>query len=102
MPLALLLLRAGKRRTYGNVAPHVVLPFVLDDSGGLGKEAWKFVLECRDKAEGQVAQRDFEKLNWSCQAFTRGGAPGCLALCLVNMHGPCLVPGVCAWCSIAG
>ena len=48
----------------------VVLPFVLDDSGGLGKEAWKFVLECRDKAEGQVAQGDFEKLNWSCQAFT--------------------------------
>ena len=61
---------ADKRRTYGAVAPHVVLPFVLDDSGGLGKEAWKFVLECRDKAEGQVAQGDFEKLNWSCQAFT--------------------------------
>ena len=28
------------------------------------------MLECRDKAEGQVARRDFEKLNWSCQAFT--------------------------------
>ena len=48
-------LAAGKRRTYGNVAPHVVLPFVLDDSGGLGKEAWAFLLKCRDKAEGQLA-----------------------------------------------
>ena len=61
---------ANKRRTYGNVAPHVVLPFVLDDSGGLGKEARKFLLSCRDRAEGQLAPRDFEKLNWSCSAFT--------------------------------
>lgn len=61
---------ADKRRTYGNVAPHVVLPFVVDDSGGLGKEAWKFLLESRDRAEGLVAPQDFEKLNWSCNAFT--------------------------------
>ena len=63
-------LAAGKRRTYGNVAPHVVLPFVLDDSGGLGKEAWAFLLKCRDKAEGQLGAAEFSKLDWSCQAFT--------------------------------
>ena len=63
-------LAAGKRRTYGNVAPHVVLPFVLDDSGGLGKEAWAFLLKCRDKAEGQLGATEFSKLDWSCQAFT--------------------------------
>ena len=44
---------AQKRRTYGNVAPHVVLPFVLDDLGGLGKEAWSFLLQCRDRAGSQ-------------------------------------------------
>ena len=33
----------NKRRTYGVVAPHVVLPFVLDDSGGLGKRRGLFV-----------------------------------------------------------
>ena len=63
-------LAAGKRRTYGNVAPHVVLPFVLDDSGGLGKEAWAFLLKCWDKAEGQLGATEFSKLDWSCQAFT--------------------------------
>ena len=26
----------------------VVLPFVLDDSGGLGKQAWSFLRQCRD------------------------------------------------------
>ena len=61
---------ANKRHTYGVVAPHVVLPFVLDDSGGLGKEAFKFLLECRDRAAGQLATQDFEKTNWSCRAFT--------------------------------
>ena len=61
---------ANKRRTYGVVAPHVVLPFVLDDSGGLGKEAWTFLLQCRDRAGSQLAPRDFERMNWSCAAFT--------------------------------
>ena len=61
---------AQKRRTSGNVAPHVVLPFVLDDSGGLGKEAWRFLLQCRDRAGSQLAPRDFERINWSCAAFT--------------------------------
>jgi hypothetical protein len=61
---------ADKRRTYGAVAPHVVLPLVVDDSGGLGKEAWQFLLECRDKAAGRVAVGDFGDLNWSCSSFT--------------------------------
>ena len=33
---------AHKRRTYGNVAPHVVRSFVLDDSGGLAKRRGVF------------------------------------------------------------
>ena len=61
---------ANKRRTYGNAAPHVALPFVLDDSGGLGKEARTFLLKCRDRAEGQLGAADFAKLDWSCQALT--------------------------------
>ena len=48
---------ANKRRTYGVVAPHVVLPFVLDDSGGLGKEAWTCLLQCRNRAGSQLAPR---------------------------------------------
>ena len=56
---------ANKCRTYGVVAPHVVLPFVLDDSGGLGKE------DLSSPVPGsQLAQRDFERMNWSCAAFT--------------------------------
>ena len=65
-----MLLRSVASHLYGAVAPHVVLPFVLDDSGGLGKEAWAFLLQCRDRAEGQLAPKDFQQLNWSCNAFT--------------------------------
>ena len=45
-------------------------PFVLDDSGGLGKEAWRFVKQCRNRAEGELTSPDSEKVNWSCDAFT--------------------------------
>ena len=64
---------ADKRSTYGAVAPHVVLPLVVDDSGGLGKEAWQFVLECRDRVVGHLAHgmnaEDSGQLNWSCSSF---------------------------------
>ena len=61
---------ADKRRTYGRVTPHVVLPFVLEDSGGLGKEAIQYLLECRDRACGQLGSEEYMQQNWSCNGFT--------------------------------
>ena len=56
---------------YGNVAPQaVVLPLIVEDSGGLGKEAMQFVLECRDNSEGRLGGTDFMQQNWSCNGFT--------------------------------
>ena len=40
---------ADKHHVYGAVAPHVVLPFVVEHAGALGREADKFFHACVKK-----------------------------------------------------
>ena len=40
---------AVKRRVYGNVTPHRVVPFAVEEGGALGKEALGFLLWCRKR-----------------------------------------------------
>ena len=62
---------ASKRATYrnGNVAP-VVLPFVIEDSGGMGTESAKFFCKCRDKVKNELSHGDEALSNWSCYGFS--------------------------------
>ena len=62
---------ASKRATYGNVAPDaVVLPFVIEDSGGMGTEAAKFFCKCRDKVKNELSHGEEALSNWSCYGFS--------------------------------
>ena len=61
---------ASKRATYGNVGRNVVLPFVLEDSGGMGTEAAKFFSKCQDKVKNELSRGDEALSNWSCHGFS--------------------------------
>ena len=60
---------SSKRATYSNVQRHVVLPFVFEDSGGMGAEAEKFFHKCQDKVKNALSNREEEASNWSCRGF---------------------------------
>ena len=45
---------ASKLGVYGDVQPHVVLPFVVEHAGALGKEAMGFFKECRKKVANEL------------------------------------------------
>ena len=49
---------ASKLGVYGDVQPHVVLPFVVEHAGALGKEAMGFFKECRKKVSNELGDRD--------------------------------------------
>ena len=54
---------------YGNVAPHrgphVVLPFVVEHAGALGKEAKELFQRCRKIAANQLSPQLDEVSTWS-------------------------------------
>ena len=49
---------ASKRATYGNVQPHVVLPFVVEDAGGMGAEVVKFFDKCKAKVKNELDESE--------------------------------------------
>ena len=61
-----------KRGVYhnGNVAPHVVLPFVVDHAGALGKEAKELFQRCRKIAVNQLSPQLDEVSTWSSRGFS--------------------------------
>ena len=61
---------ASKHATYGPVQPHVVLPFVVEDAGGLGPAAEKFLHCCKDKCNNELSDYEYEKSNWSSYGFS--------------------------------
>ena len=61
---------AAKYARYGNVQPHVVLPFAVEHAGGLGKEAFAFVKRCMKKVRNELSGRENELSNWSCRGFS--------------------------------
>ena len=55
---------------YGNVAPHTVLPFAVEDGGGLGPQALAFVERCRVRSSDQLSARSEALTSWTCSGFT--------------------------------
>jgi hypothetical protein len=60
----------SKLRVYGDVQPHVVLPFVVEHAGALGKEAMGFFKECRKKVSNELSDRDAARSTWSSWGFS--------------------------------
>ena len=61
---------ASKRGLYGNVAPHEMLPFVVESAGALGKEAMQLFQRCRKRAENQLSPQLDEVSTWSSRGFS--------------------------------
>ena len=61
---------ASKLGVYGDVQPYVVLPFVVEHAGALGKEAMGFFKECRKKVSNEFGDRDAARATWSSWGFS--------------------------------
>ena len=59
-----------KRAVYGNVAPHVVLPFVVEHAGALGLAAMQHFRRCRRIAVNQLSPQLDEVSTWSSRGFS--------------------------------
>ena len=49
---------------------NVVLPFVVEHAGALGKEAMGFFKECRKKVSNELSDRDAARSTWSSWGFS--------------------------------
>ena len=61
---------ADKRHSYGAVAPHVVLPFVVEHAGALGKEADKFFHAIIKKVNNELNASEEAESSWSSRGFS--------------------------------
>ena len=61
---------ADKHHVYGAVAPHVVLPFVVEHAGALGREADKFFHACMKKARNDLSPFEEAASSWSCRGLS--------------------------------
>ena len=61
---------AGKRHSYGAVAPHVVLPFVVEHAGALGKDADKFFHAIVKKVRNELNASEEAESSWSSRGFS--------------------------------
>ena len=59
-----------KYQSYGNVDPHVVLPFAVEDGGALGKEARRLFFMCRDRCSNRLLAADDDVASWSARGFS--------------------------------
>ena len=57
-------------RDISAIAPHVLLPFVVEDAGALGKEAMGFVKACKAKLKDTLPTISESELNWSNHGFS--------------------------------
>ena len=60
----------AKHHAYGAVAPHVVLPFVVEDAGALGKDAIGFLKRCKKKLKNSLPALTESDSNWSNRGFS--------------------------------
>ena len=58
-----------KHGLYGHVAPHVVLPFVVESGGALGKEARRFFQRVQKKVFNRLTPKEEELASWSAIGF---------------------------------
>ena len=50
--------------------PHVLLPFVVEHAGALGKDAMKHFQHCRKIVANQLSVSDEDASTWSSKGFT--------------------------------
>ena len=58
------------RHSYGAVAPHVVLPFVVEHAGALGKDADKFFHAIVKKVRNELNASEEAESSWSSRGFS--------------------------------
>ena len=58
-----------KHGLYGHVAPHGVLPFVVESGGALGKEARRFFQHVQKKVFNRLTPKEEELASWSAFGF---------------------------------
>ena len=61
---------AAKREVYGDVTPCKLIPFVVEEGGGLGKEAVKFLLWCKSRVRADSFGFELKETNWSNRGFS--------------------------------
>ena len=61
---------ASKLHAYGHVNPHVVLPFVVEHAGALGKEAMGHFRRCRELVKNQLNSQQDSVSTWSSRGFS--------------------------------
>ena len=61
---------AAKQHMYGNVAPHAVLPFVVEHAGALGPAAMQHFQRCRRIAVNELAPQQDDVSTWSSRGFS--------------------------------
>ena len=70
-PLAAADMAEGEKyAVYGDVGPHKVLPFAVEDGGALGREAMKYFHQCKEICCNQLVGRDAESQTWSARGFS--------------------------------
>ena len=61
---------AEKLHRYGHVNPHVVLPFVVEHAGALGKDAMDHFRRCRKLVKNRLSPHQDEVSTWSSRGFS--------------------------------
>ena len=71
MPLATAIAATAMRHArYGDVHPHMVLPFVVEHAGGINKEGMQFFRMCWDAANNKLNARASSLSSWSSKGFS--------------------------------
>ena len=63
---------SAKFDMFGDVRPHTVLPFAVEDGGALGIEALKFFHQCKDACGNGLNTQDSNGLQWTSKRGLRG------------------------------
>ena len=61
---------AAKLHKYGDVSPHVVLPFVVEHAGALGKDAMGNFRRCRTLVKNRLSHQQDAISTWSSRGFS--------------------------------
>lgn len=59
-----------KYAMFGDVGPHQVLPFAVEDGGALGNEAKRLFHQCQAECCNELTGGDYESQTWSARGFS--------------------------------
>ena len=61
---------SSKRVAYGPLKPHELIPFAIEDCGGLGPDALALVMNCSRRRKNILSDYDEHRSTWSSDGFT--------------------------------